>query len=585
MIAVAVTPVTTATAATKAADRKVYRLIAASLRRRWPLVVVGILFMLAVAGIALLPPLVMKRIVDDAISNGNVSLLGKLALILAGLYVASTIFDLVANAIFLVTGQSILHEIRRMVFRRVLRLPIEFLERKQTGYLTARLGEISSVAMLFSSGTFKIIVSVVEFVGVLVIMLSMNARLTLMLLAFLPLYYVAVRLLSGSYRHTSKELMETGETMSAKLQETFDGVAEVKNLGAEEHRAQEAIRLSDEFVRAGVRQGAVFTVGGQALTLITSLITVAFLYLVGRDIIRGTFTLGGYLAFAGYIGKLLAPFGHMMNYTLMVQPALAALERVNEFVNEVTEEERFSGKPSPGVIDRIEFRNVRFAYPSSPDKTVLDEISFEANRPMSLSIIGPNGAGKSTAIKLLLGYYPSYDGQILINARELRELNVLDLRRRIAVVSQDPFLFDGTVAENLELALQASSEVPGGDAEPSRHKALLEHALARLQQKQPLVAKLLERFPQGLAAQVGEGGRQLSGGQRQIVAILRALLREADVVIFDEATAHLDDEIRELVREGVQRLFSEKICVVLTHDPDLAALTKSQVRLEAGRMV
>jgi len=541
--------------------------------------------MLAVAGIALLPPLVMKRIVDDAISNGNVSLLGKLALILAGLYVASTIFDLVANAIFLVTGQSILHEIRRMVFRRVLRLPIEFLERKQTGYLTARLGEISSVAMLFSSGTFKIIVSVVEFVGVLVIMLSMNARLTLMLLAFLPLYYVAVRLLSGSYRHTSKELMETGETMSAKLQETFDGVAEVKNLGAEEHRAQEAIRLSDEFVRAGVRQGAVFTVGGQALTLITSLITVAFLYLVGRDIIRGTFTLGGYLAFAGYIGKLLAPFGHMMNYTLMVQPALAALERVNEFVNEVTEEERFSGKPSPGVIDRIEFRNVRFAYPSSPDKTVLDEISFEANRPMSLSIIGPNGAGKSTAIKLLLGYYPSYDGQILINARELRELNVLDLRRRIAVVSQDPFLFDGTVAENLELALQASSEVPGGDAEPSRHKALLEHALARLQQKQPLVAKLLERFPQGLAAQVGEGGRQLSGGQRQIVAILRALLREADVVIFDEATAHLDDEIRELVREGVQRLFSEKICVVLTHDPDLAALTKSQVRLEAGRMV
>jgi len=546
---------------------------------------VGILFMLAVAGIALFPPLVMKRIVDDAISNGDLSLLGKLALILAGLYVASTIFDLVANAIFLVTGQSILHEIRRMVFRRVLRLPIEFLERKQTGYLTARLGEISSVAMLFSSGTFKIIVSVVEFVGVLVIMLSMNARLTLMLLAFLPLYYVAVRLLSGSYRHTSKELMETGETMSAKLQETFDGVAEVKNLGAEEHRAQEAIRLSDEFVRAGVRQGAVFTVGGQALTLITSLITVAFLYLVGRDIIRGTFTLGGYLAFAGYIGRLLAPFGHMMNYTLMVQPALAALERVNEFVNEVTEEERFSGKPSPGVIDRIEFRNVRFAYPSSPDKTVLDEISFEANRPMSLSITGPNGAGKSTVIKLLLGYYPSYDGQILINARELRELNVLDLRRRIAVVSQDPFLFDGTVAENLELALQASSEVPGGDAEPSRHKALLEHALARLQQKQPLVAKLLERFPQGLAAQVGEGGRQLSGGQRQIVAILRALLREADVVIFDEATAHLDDEIRELVREGVQRLFSEKICVVLTHDPDLAALTKSQVRLEAGRMV
>lgn len=564
-------------------------LILRSLRKRWPAATLGCLLMLVVAGTALLPPLVMKRIVDDAISRGDLGLPGRLAAVLAGLYVVNALLDFAANAVFLVTGQSVLHEIRRTVFRRVLSLPIEFLERKQTGYLTARLGEISSVGVLFSSGTFKILVSVVEFVGVLVIMLTMNARLTAMLLAFLPLYYVAVRFLSGGYRRASKQLMETGEIMSAKLQETFEGVAEVKNLGAEERRAQEAIRLSDEFVRAGVRHGTLTMVGSQVLILITSLITVAVLYLAGRGIVGGTFTLGGYLAFAGYMGKLLAPFGHLMSYTLTVQPALAALERVGEFLDEVTEEERFSGKPSPGPIERIGFRNVRFAYPSAPDRLALDGVSFAATRPVSLSIVGPNGAGKSTVVKLLLGYYPGYQGQILVNDRELRDLNVLELRRQIAIVSQDPFLFDGTVAENLELAtptrMRMRMQGAGEERERKTKGMRVEDALAKAQEERPVVARLLERLPQGLATQVGEGGRRLSGGQRQIVAILRALLREADIVVFDEATAHLDEEMRGLLREVVQRLFSDRICIIITHDPDLASLTEVEIRLESGRVV
>ncbi|MDI7248119.1 MAG: ABC transporter ATP-binding protein [Bacillota bacterium] len=592
MAVAAATTATTVTATTTvptsgAVASGARRLILGSLRRRWPAATLGSLLMLVIAGIALLPPLVMKRIVDDAISRGDLGLLGRLAALLAGLYVVNMLLDFAANAVFLVTGQSVLHEIRRTVFRRVLSLPIEFLERKQTGYLTARLGEISSVGVLFSSGTFKILVSVVEFVGVLVIMLTMNARLTAMLLAFLPLYYVAVRFLSGGYRRASKQLMETGEIMSAKLQETFEGVAEVKNLGAEERRAQEAIRLSDEFVRAGVRHGTLTMVGSQVLILITSLITVAVLYLAGRGIVGGTFTLGGYLAFAGYMGKLLAPFGHLMSYTLTVQPALAALERVGEFLDEVTEEERFSGKPSPGPIERIGFRNVRFAYPSAPDRLALDGVSFAATRPVSLSIVGPNGAGKSTVVKLLLGYYPGYQGQILVNDRELRDLNVLELRRQIAIVSQDPFLFDGTVAENLELATPTRMRMQGAGEERERKtKGMrVEDALAKAQEERPAVARLLERLPQGLATQVGEGGRRLSGGQRQIVAILRALLREADLVVFDEATAHLDEEMRELLREVVQRLFSDKICVILTHDPDLASLTEVEIRLDSGRVV
>ncbi|HCW50883.1 MAG TPA: hypothetical protein DGR79_02265 [Clostridiales bacterium] len=233
------------------------------------------------------------------------------------------------------------------------------------------------------------------------------------------------------------------------------------------------------------------------------------------------------------------------------------------------------------------FRNVRFAYPTAPDRLALDGISFGATRPVSLGIVGPNGAGKSTVVKLLLGYYPGYQGQILVNDRELRDLNVLELRRRIAIVSQDPFLFDGTVAENLELATPTRMRMEGaGDERERKTKGMrVEDALAKAQEERPAVARLLERLPQGLATQVGEGGRRLSGGQRQIVAILRALLREADVIVFDEATAHLDEEMRGLLREVVQGLFSDRIRIILTHDPDLASLTEVEIRLDSGRVV
>lgn len=543
--------------------------------------------MLIVAGIALLPPLVTKRIVDVAIVGGDLALLGRLAAALAGLYIASTIADFAANAVFLVTGQSILSEIRRTVFRRVLSLPIEFLEQRQTGYLTARLGEISSVGMLFSPNTFKILVSVVGFVGALAIMLAMNARLTVMLLALLPLYYAAVRFLSGGYRSSSKKLMETAEVMSANLQETLDGVEEVKNLGAEDNRAQKAISLSDEFASASVRQGALAVVSGQLLTLITSLITVAVLYLAGRSIVGGTFTLGGYMAFTWYTGKLLAPFAHLMTYALMVQPALASLERVSEFMDNATEKEEFSDKPSPGRIDRIELLDVKFAYPSAPDRPVLDGVTLGATRPASLSFAGPNGAGKSTIVKLLLGYYPGYQGKITVNGRELRDLNIIELRRRIAVVSQDPFLFDGTVEENLELAAPAQQGDEKAhedmDKDGKRKSARVRDMLAKNQADTPVVTRLLERLPQGLATGVGEGGKRLSGGQRQIVAILRALLRDADVVVFDEAAAHLDAEMRELLREVLQALFSNKICIILTHDPELAVMTATQIRIDGGK--
>ncbi len=544
------------------------RLLWQGLKAHWPAAAGGTLLMIALAAASLVPPLLMKEIVDGAIVGRDLAKLGRISLWLALLYVGISGLSLAANWIFAVTSQQVLHRVRRLVFGRVVDLPLEFLERTQTGYLTARMGEISVLGALFSSGTFRIFVSLLEFVGVLIIMLGMNARLTLVTLGFLPVYCLAVLLVSGTYRKAATTLLQTGGLMSGKLQETFAGMREIKSLGVGPQRASEAILLSDEVARAGMRQGTVAVMGGESLGLITALVGVGVLLLSGRSIIAGAFTLGGYVAFAAYVGKLLGPFAYLMSYTVSIQPALSALDRVGEFLSQLTEHERFAGKPDAGPVRQLAMSDVTFSYPSRPDRLALSGVTCSFTNPAAVSITGPNGAGKTTLVRLLLGYYTDYTGEILVNGKELRELNVPEVRKRFAVVSQDPFLFDGTVRDNLELI------------EGVRVDSLLNPGRAG-----HLVEQLLSRLPQGLDTPVGEGGRNLSGGQRQVVAILRAFLKRADVVVFDEASAHLDSETRETLAASIRSLFGDRISLIVTHDPDLARVGRQKLYLSEGRLV
>jgi len=545
-----------------------WTLLGVNLRRHWPAITVGTALMLLAAAASLAPPLVIRDIIDGAIARRDAAWLSKLVLVLAGLLAVSAGVGLTAEWVFLTASQKALHAIRRVVFSHVLALPVEYLERTQTGYLTARMSEVSSLGVLFNSGTFRIAVSLFQFAGAAVILLRMNPRLTLLVFAFLPLYYLATRFLAVRYRRASKAYLQRYGVMSGQLQETFQGMSEVKNLGVEDKRAKEATHLSDEVARAATSQGRVGILGSGLLSLVTGLITVGVLYLSGRSIIAGTFTLGGYMAFSAYVGQLLGPFHYVMSFAYGLQPALAALDRVAEFLREGTEPERDEAKADPGRIQRIEFRDVSFAYPSRPDRDVLRGVQFAVGRPGVLRIAGANGTGKSTLVRLLLGYNTGYRGQILVNGRELRELNILALRRRMGIVSQEPFLFDGTVRENLELACDGKS-------------GLLQSGSFDSGLEDGLIGRLIDHLPQGLETLVGEGGGRLSGGQRQTVAILRAFVRGSDVVVLDEVTAHLDPEVKGIVREASRSLFADRLCIIIT--PRRAPLDPGQVEVVLGR--
>ena len=439
----------------------------------------------------------------------------------------------------------------------------------------ARLREASALGAVFGIESFRMIVAIVEFIGALAISLRMNVRLTVAMLCLLPIYWLLVRGVSGGYRRSLHEVAETGGRLSGKLHETLDGISEVKNLGAEEQRAGDVICASEELARATMRQGRIAVWAGQGLSVIGNLASALAVYVAGRSIVAGDFAFGGYTAFVAYMGRLFAPIGRMSGFGFAVQPSLTALERMSEFLGESTEDERYPRLPAPACMAEVEFEDVVFSYPGDPGRPALNGVSLVLESPGSVAVVGPNGSGKSTLIKLLLGYYTDYSGRIRIDGQDLRELNVLEIRRRIGVVAQDPFLFDGTVADNLELAANGRM---GGFAERTG-------SIDQAVRQDRVLERLLSRLPQGLATKMGEGGRNLSGGQRQTVAIARAFLRSARIVVFDEATAHLDSEAHAVVEEAVQELFSDRLCIVLTHDPGLARIARQRVRMNQGRVV
>lgn len=545
------------------------RLIWGGMRKHWLPILGGSLLMVVLAGISVLPPLVTRNIIDGSIVRKDVTSLAGLCLILGALYIVISVLNWLTSLVFTKVSQKALHEIRRIVFTRIVNLPVGQFEGVQTGYLMARMGEISSLGLLFSSSTFRMGVSLLEFVGALAIMFRMNAGLTRVVLGVVPLYYIAASVQTRGYRLAAKMMMQANGLMAGKVQETFMGIKEVKNLRLEAKRTQEAVSLSQEFAQASTRQGVIAATSTESLVLLSSIVSTAVLFLAGRRIINDTLTIGTWIAFSTYIGKMISPVSYFATFGLSVQPALAALERTAEFLSQSTEEERDTGKPLIDGIHTLEFRNVSFRYPNEPQRLVLDHINWSARRPSVTTIIGPNGSGKSTLIKLLLGYYPAYEGEVLVNGVELRELNVLSLRNRIAVVSQQPFLFQGTVADNL-------TAVEGVTLD----------SLKTLSSKGNGVCEaLIRRLPLGLATPIAEGGANLSGGQRKIVAILRALLGQSDIVVFDEVTANLDDAASDLAKEAVKSVFADRLCIVVTHDRSWEGIAHNEIQLVEGRLV
>jgi ATP-binding cassette subfamily B protein len=381
----------------------------------------------------------------------------------------------------------------------------------------------------------------------LVVLWLYDLPLALAATAFVPLLLATVLAHHAATQSRSRAAMEQSAQLSAHLAEDVSGVETVKAFGAEEARAEQGearlVRLAQSLFSLqmlGLRVDAL-------AALVTALAGLAVLWYGGHRVMAGALTIGQLMFFYSLLGYLLDPLQRLASVNLKAQDALVAADRLFQVLDLETEAIGDPGKvPFPGLQEALELRDVTFRYGCRSN--VLDSVSLRIPAGQTVAIVGESGSGKSTLLKLLLGFYAPTEGRVLIDGIDLRDFEVSSLRDRIGLVAQDPFIFNGTVRENVALGRPAATlaEVI---------------AAARAAGLDEFISALPERYD----TLIGERGANLSGGQRQRLAIARALLRRPDLLIFDEATSHLDTATERAIQESLRTALAGKTVVLVAH--------------------
>jgi len=351
-------------------------------------------------------------------------------------------------------------------------------------------------------------------------------------------------------------LLESTAQTSGKVQENIGGISAVKEMKLEQQRASEISKQLKNVANKSVQRGKMMNLASEGVLGISNISSVILVVCSGLLIVNGKMSLGNYWAISQYALLVFAPMQLLSSISIMVQPGLAALSRIGELLKLKTEDE-ISGDKETGKIESITFSDVSFAYTEKP---VVQNFNLQAHENDKIVLFGKNGSGKTTIAKLLIGFYKNYTGSIQINGIELRDISVTDLRSRIGIVAQNIFLFSGSLLDNIRYISPESSEQEVMNA---LEKAGLD----------------ISEFAGGLHFIINENGKNLSGGQRQKIALARMIVKNPDVMIFDEATSNLDVSTSNLLKRSIRSIFAEKICIIITHDQEMEAVADKVLRL------
>jgi len=514
-------------------------------------------------------PLILQKLIDDGVSAGNQQLVVGLALLVAGIAFVDAALSLFLRWYSSRIGEGLIYDLRSQVFGHVLTMPVAFFTRTQTGALISRLNnDVIGAQQAFTTTLSSVVSNGISVVVVTIAMFALSWPITLASLALLPVFLVPARYVGRRLASLTRESMQLNADMSNTMTERFNvaGALLVKLFGnpttEEENFRRSASQVADVGVRIAMASRVFFT----ALVLVAALAT-ALVYGVGGVLaINGTLTVGTLVALAALLGRLYGPLTAMANVRVDVMTALVSFERVFEVLDLAP---MVADAPDAVVLPRgpksVELEDVGFAYPtadqvslaslesvarveSAPTGAVLRSVSFRAETGQLVALVGPSGAGKTTITSLVSRLFDVDTGRVLVGGRDVREVTQQSLHDSIGVVTQDAHLFHDTIRVNLAYARPDATEDELWDA------------LAGAQ-----IAALVRSLPDGLDTVVGDRGHRLSGGEKQRLAIARLLLKGPDVVVLDEATAHLDSESERLVQAALETALEGRTSLVIAH--------------------
>ena len=546
--------------------RELWALIAP---RKWLL-----LFGMCLMGInrtaGMVVPYISKSLLDKVLSPVHLhpELLAPIVAVVFTAMIVQAIASFWQTQLLSKAGQRLIAEMCRKVQKHVGLLPVSYYDENRTGALVARImSDLEGVRNLIGTG-------LVEFLGGLVTsllafgyLLSRSVNVTLIVFAVLGLFMLGVRRALGHIRPIFRERSRINAEVTGRLTESIGGVRVVKGYHAEEREARTFSDGIDRMLANVMKSVAMNSMLSTASASVLGLVSALVMWLGGHNVLTHSWTVGDYFSYNMFLAFMISPIFQMANIGSQLTEALAGLDRTNEILAEI-EENQTPGRTEkiPPIRGAVQFEDVRFAYVR--DKPVLHGINFTAKPGTVTALVGSSGSGKSTIISLACAFHAPVSGRVLVDGYDLSRADLDTYRSQLGVVLQESFLFDGTIRENIMFSrLDASEE-----------EFLYACRTAR-------VDEFAERFPEGYETVVGERGVKLSGGQRQRLSIARALLAEPRILILDEATSSLDSESEAMIQAGLAKLMQGRTTFVIAHRLSTIRRADQILVVEEGQIV
>ncbi len=494
-------------------------------------------------------PQVTQFIIDEVIGHHEISLLTPAVMALLAAYLARDFFDSLRIRVNSLFEQDVIYDMRGEIYGRLQRLPVQFFDKTSSGDLMTRvMDDVTAVERVVIDGFEMGVISLVSVLAVGTILLFKNAELALYVLVPVPILIIGTLCYTKTAHARYRMQRVAAATMNALLADNLQGVRQIKAFGQEDQEGARFAVYADALRRRSLAVMNLWSIYSPAMNLVGSLGIILVLVVGGPLVTSGRMTLGELVGFIFYLPLFYDPIGRLHRLNQMFQAARASSERIYDIIDTKKEgaNRQNAVALSQPVRGEVRYRQVSFGYGTSID--ALKDITLHARPGQMVALVGPTGSGKSTLVNLLLAFYQRSAGKIEIDGQDIDCVTLESLRAAIGVVSQDVFLFNGSIRENVLFA--------SGDATDEEVFAACRAANCH---------DFIQALPEGYDSCVGERGIRLSVGERQRISIARAILKNAPILILDEATASVDTATEHLIQEALQRLTAHRTSFVVAH--------------------
>jgi subfamily B ATP-binding cassette protein MsbA len=534
----------------------------------WQVFVLAVLAMIGFAATDTGFAALMKPMLDGNFIQRDPEAIRFVPLALIGLFVVRGLTGFVSRYGMSWIGRRVIQRLRQDLFHRLLRLPARYFDRTPSGRILSRLTfDVEQVAEATANAVTILIRDSLTMVFLLAYMLWISASLTLLFLVIGPVLVALIRYVSLRFRRISRRIQDSMGELTQFSEEAIQGHRVVKSFNGEAWQERLFEEVNERNRRLHLKMAAAAGASTPVVQLIAACLLALVVYLATLESVSSEISVGSFVSFIAAMMLLMQPLKRLTNINASIQRGVAAARSIFAVLDEAPEPDR--GRLAlPRAGGAIELRGVSFAYDSDKGN-VLEDISFSVAPGQTVALVGRSGSGKSTLAQLLVRFYEPQRGSVYLDGRDVRDYRLQDLRRAIAVVGQEVTLFNDTIAHNI--AYGRLGTVSEADIIASAEAA---HAM-----------EFIRTLPEGLETRIGDRGILLSGGQRQRIAIARAMLKDAPLLILDEATSSLDSESERVVQDALQRLARDRTSLIIAHRLSTVERADRILVLEHGRLV